>query len=168
VETAQVRPGSKGAEWVEIAPPDLSPVDELDTQLVAGLRLSHEPGFVEADHGVELPDRRHRRLAHADDADLGRLDQRDAGGRADGPLQGRGGHPAGRAAANDHDLPDRPVHTTSIGDHPRRRTPLSARGRVCKFPQTKRKARTCYIVSPPPAPTFVGPNPVSMWALFAV
>ena len=48
-------------------------------------------------------DRRDRRLAHSDDADLGGLDQRDRQPRAQHARQRGGGHPAGGSSAGDDD-----------------------------------------------------------------
>ena len=106
-EIRQGRPASIGAERMEVTVALAAPVNELDGQFDRGLGLAHEFGLVEPDHGVEIANGRHGRLAHANDADLGRLDQPDLGVRSDGTLQRRRRHPAGSAPADDQDRFDR-------------------------------------------------------------
>jgi hypothetical protein len=93
------------AERVHVRLALFPPVDELDSQLERSLRVSQEIVFVEPDHPVEGGDRGDRRLAHADDADLGGLDQRDGQSRPHDARQRRRGHPAGGAAARDDHRP---------------------------------------------------------------
>jgi hypothetical protein len=88
------------------------PVDELDALLEGRPGLAHEPRLVDADRAHGVLDGREGALAHPDDADLAGLDQGDAHpvgpGRAQAPGEVGGGHPAGRAAADDQDVVDRP------------------------------------------------------------
>ena len=93
-----------GAEGMDVAVADARPVDELDAQLERGLGLGHELALVDADALVEEADVRQRGLAHADDADLARLDQMDVAlFRPEHGSESRGRHPAGGATADDHD-----------------------------------------------------------------
>ena len=84
----------------------LPPVDELDAELECALRMPQEIVFVELHQAVELRDRGDRRLADADDADLGGFDQRDGQPRAQDARQRGGRHPAGGAATGDDDRSD--------------------------------------------------------------
>ena len=90
-------------EGMHVFMPLLVPVDELDAELERALRVAQEFVLVDLQQLVELRDGRDRRLAYADDADLGRLDQ---GYRQPGTQHARqrsGRHPAGGSAAgNDH------------------------------------------------------------------
>src|SRR5690606_27708689 len=47
-----------------------APVDELDAELERRLGAAHEVELVDAEHGVEAANRRQRRLADTDGADL--------------------------------------------------------------------------------------------------
>ena len=61
---------------MEVTVADARPVAELDAELERALGRLDEFGFVQSQRlGVEGADVRHRRLAHADDADLLRFHQ---------------------------------------------------------------------------------------------
>ena len=96
----------EAAEGVHVTRALAAPVQELDAQLETALGLADEFILVDLQHAVEELDHRDRRLADADGADLLALHQRDGDLAAQDLGQGRGGHPAGGAAAGDHDLPD--------------------------------------------------------------
>ena len=70
------------AERMKISLADPAPVDELDSQLVGAARFAHECRLVDPEPVVEEPDRRDRRLADADGADLFGFDDRDGAGAA--------------------------------------------------------------------------------------
>ena len=65
------------AERMDVRCAQPRPVHELDAELEAGLRRAHELVLVDPHRAVEIHDRRNRGLAHADGADLVRLDQLD-------------------------------------------------------------------------------------------
>ncbi len=93
------------AERMHVAVAGAVPVGELDAQFEGALRVAQKVVFIDAQHLQEVADRRYRGLAHADSADPGGLDHADP--RLPGvqePGKCRGGHPAGRAAA-DNDYP---------------------------------------------------------------
>ena len=92
-----------GPEGMHVRMPLLVPVDELDAELERALRLPQEIVFVDLHQLVELLDRRDRRLADTDDADLGGLDQRDRQSRAEHARQRGRRHPAGGSASGDDD-----------------------------------------------------------------
>ena len=106
MERQEIEIAAIGAERVEIAVPLATPVDELNAQLERALRCRDKVVFGNAQRFVESADRRDRRLAHADRADLVAFDQGDGAAGADRIGQGRSGHPPGSAAADDHDLVD--------------------------------------------------------------
>jgi hypothetical protein len=96
------------AERVEIAGAGRAPVDELDAELERALGRGDELVLVDAEHPVESDQRRDGRLADADGADLLGFDQRDLGDAVvEEAREGRRGHPAGGAAADDDDIADR-------------------------------------------------------------
>ena len=74
--------------------------------LKVALVRSHQLGLVDADGIVEVLDVRQRRLADADDADLVGFDEarRDSDWAAAAMTSAGRGHPAGGAAAEDHDF----------------------------------------------------------------
>jgi len=88
----------------------VGPADELHALLERGVALADEARLVQPDRGERAADRREGAFADADDADLGRLDERDArpatGGAQRLREKGRG-EPAGGAAADDEDALDR-------------------------------------------------------------
>src|SRR3546814_18103029 len=90
--------------WMHITLADRAPVDEFDPRLERALRCRDELVLVDPEHLVEAEDRRNRRFAHADRADLRRFDQRQPGAAVvEVARESRGGHPAGGAAADDHE-----------------------------------------------------------------
>jgi hypothetical protein len=93
----------------------LVPVDELDAEFERALRVPQEVVLVDLDQLVELRDRRDRRFTDTDDADLGRLDQRDREPWAEHARQRGRGHPPGGAATGDDHGPDFPIcHAASF------------------------------------------------------
>jgi len=97
------------AEGVEVAVALPRPVDKFNAQLEGALRAPQELGLVQPQHLVEGLDRRDGGFAHADGADLVALDQRDGAAPTHRTRQRGGRHPAGRAAADDHDAAQRAV-----------------------------------------------------------
>src|SRR5690606_4040724 len=88
----------------DIARAGTQPVDEFDAELDGAAGLAHELGLVDAEHNVEAFDMRQRRLADTDGADLVALDQGDVViDRRQQACEARRAHPAGSAAAEDHD-----------------------------------------------------------------
>jgi hypothetical protein len=84
-----------------------APADEAHAVLERRVGVLEQRAFRNVEQPHRVTQRRHGGLAHADDADLGRFDQRDRdwkfGVGAQGALQVGGGQPAGGAAADDHD-----------------------------------------------------------------
>jgi hypothetical protein len=95
-----------GAEGVEIARIFRAPADELDAQLEAASGARQELALVDAQGLVEHADRRDRRLAHADRADLLAFDQGNGAIAGQCVRQHRRRHPAGRTAADNQYLAD--------------------------------------------------------------
>ena len=89
-------------ELVEVAVALATPVLEVDAELEGGLRGLNEIPLVDAENLVEELQGRDGRFADTHGADFVRLDQRDALGALHGMRQRGRGHPAGRAASNDH------------------------------------------------------------------
>jgi len=92
------------AEAVEEAVADVAPVLELDAQLERGLGLADKVDLVQAQRGVVVAYGRQGGFADAHRADLRRFDQHHLAALAQPLHQRRRGHPACRAAADDHDL----------------------------------------------------------------
>src|SRR3546814_1199302 len=96
------------AERMHITLADRAPVDEFDPRLERALRCRDELVLVDPEHLVEAEDRRNRRFAHADRADLRRSAPRHPGAAAVEVASERsGGHPAGGARADEHESLDR-------------------------------------------------------------
>ena len=93
---------TEAAERVEVAVPDPAEILELDAELERGVSGAHELRFVEAEHLDEGAQVGKRRLADADDADLGRFDEPHLRRMRQLAHQRGRRHPAGGAAAEDH------------------------------------------------------------------
>ncbi len=101
------------AEGVDIAFADLLPIDEFNAQLERRLGLANEVRLGYAEQRVEQVDHRDGRLADPDRADVLGLDQRNRQTtRSEHLCHTRGRHPAGGAAAKDHDSLGRRIHET--------------------------------------------------------
>ncbi len=135
VERHRAEVDAIGAERMEVALSRLQPVDEFDAQLEAALGRAQERVFVDAEQGVEQCDRRNRRFAHTDRADRLGLDQGDARGAcAEHAHQGRRGHPARAAAADDGDVAQR-LAGIHVRGHRRRRA--AERDGMCVAPSPR-------------------------------
>src|SRR5690348_14556283 len=88
---------------MEVTPPRLDPVDELDAEFVRAPGATNELELVEPQDLVEFLDGRDRRFADSDDADLLGLDECDPAGRTQRVGQRGGRHPSGRTASGDDD-----------------------------------------------------------------
>src|SRR3984957_5371505 len=107
VERPAVDGGAESAERMPVSVADSTPILELDAELVSRLRLAHEIGFVDLEKAQQLDERRYRRLAYADGADVRRLNHVDhAVPVRQRARQDAGRHPARRATADDGDAPD--------------------------------------------------------------
>ena len=117
VEVDAVHLHAEMAEGMDVRVPRPGPVHELDAELDAGLRGAHEFVLVDLHGPVEVADRRNRGLAHAHGADLIGLDELDVIGHTLRHPRERGrGHPAGGAAADDHDFSNFALHLSSSPD----------------------------------------------------
>ena len=92
-------------ERMDVTLAHAAPVHELDAELERGLGGADEIVFIEAQQTVEVQDVRDGGLADADDADRIGFDHLDpdVGGIQQARESG-GGHPPGRAPADDHDV----------------------------------------------------------------
>ena len=106
METAGPAVLADNAEAVDVLVAYCAPVFELDAQLERRLRGAHEILLVDPEQLVKRAEQRDRGLADADGTDLIRLDERDIEILAQQLAERGCGHPAGRAAADDHDLAD--------------------------------------------------------------
>ncbi len=91
-------------EAVDVAVALLPPIDELDAEFEGGLGALHELDFVELDQLIVFLDRRNGRFTDADDADRFAFNQLDVVEPLEQLPEQRGGHPPGRATANDENL----------------------------------------------------------------
>jgi hypothetical protein len=94
------------AEAVDVAVAAASPIHEFDAELERAHRLADEVVFVQVQRLVVEFDHRDRGFAHADGADFLGFHQPDRIGSVQHFRQRRGGHPAGGAAAHDHNFRD--------------------------------------------------------------
>src|SRR6185437_11384906 len=104
VERHQAVIAADAAETVHVAVADARPVEELDAELEGALGLLDELDLVDFQDLVEQLQVRHRGFADADRADLFRFHQADRIAALQHLAKGGGGHPAGGAATDDHDV----------------------------------------------------------------
>src|SRR5690606_19455617 len=95
-----------GPEGMDVALARCLPALERDAQLDRALRGGEVFLLAYPEQAVEGAQRRDRGLAHADRADLLRLDQGDVQHLAERARQRGGGHPAGGSAPGDHHATD--------------------------------------------------------------
>ena len=98
-----VKIGAIGAKGVEITAVLRPPADKFNAQLERALRRTQKRRLVDPQLRVEQLDRRDRRLAHTNRADLVGFDQRDRDRPADRIGQRRRRHPPSRPAADNRD-----------------------------------------------------------------
>ena len=95
---------AEGMDEVRARP---GPVQKTNTQFAGRLGRAHHVVVAQPQLAIEATDGGNGRLAHADRADVGRLDHGDLQRRSAEMLdQGRSRHPAGGAAADDDDRTD--------------------------------------------------------------
>ncbi len=99
------------AERMKVRIAALMPADELDAQLVGAVGGADEFLLVDAEPLDESDERRHRRLANTDRAELLGLHQLDLAKLAlEVMAKHRGREPPGGAAADDYDFAEGPHH----------------------------------------------------------
>src|SRR5580700_11926349 len=116
------------AEGVKIRMAEPAPVAKFNAELEGRLGFAHDIVFVDTEQGIEGANRRNGRFADAHRADLGRFDDGDlAVAILQYSREGRGGHPAGRAAADNHDAADAVIRGHGPRDTLRAAAPLRPR-----------------------------------------
>ena len=108
------------AERVEVAMLEAGPVHELDADLKRAPGAPHEGIFVDAQGLIEGFDRRYRGFANAHGPDLLRFNECDRTLAPKGMAQGRRGHPAGGAAADDDEALNPRIAVVHVRPVPRR------------------------------------------------
>src|SRR5687768_8938928 len=109
VKLDRLRIQAELAKGMDVAIAQALPIDELDAELERALRVADELVFIEAQQRIERQQRRNRRFANTDRADLLRFDQPYGyAGVLDQTRQPRRAHPSGSTAAYDHNFSHRP------------------------------------------------------------
>src|SRR6202023_3739968 len=93
---------AKHPETVNIRITELTPIDELDTQLECGLGLTDKIILVKLQRPIEFPDRRYCGFADTDRANFVGFDQVNVVIADQHLVHGGRRHPAGRASADYH------------------------------------------------------------------
>src|SRR3982074_3822236 len=110
------------AEGMEVTVAYASPVDELDAELERAPHLPDKLGLVDPEVPIERLQVRDGRLPDPNRADLLGFDQANGALAPERLCQGRRGHPAGGAAADDDDVPQSGVGHTTPGTRAALRT----------------------------------------------
>ena len=79
---APIDSGAEGAERMPIALPDLAPILVFDAKLIGRLGVADEIGRVDVEKAEKIHNRRDRRFADADGADVRRFDDGDGAAHA--------------------------------------------------------------------------------------